>query len=309
MSNFFTKILPQNSPNLGASEPDQFNNSIRVIGYRSSGKTTYMAALARWPNADPLTSTVQQVIPINEDGENLIAQAQNILEQGDTFKPSDLQQDTNAIPDYAIQIVLKDQFSWRKLASGTAPTLSINVNCKDYAGEFFQDLLRKTGTTLLEEYIDDCCQADGIMLMVDGLSYKMDAEYANLLDRFLTELDRSDVGFKKRRIALILTKCEQSELWINRHQPQKIASVRFSKVYSKLTTWQFNGSGTFECFMTSAFGMLGNSRPKPNVNLIKRDREGISSVIQRPDKWKPFGLVAPIYWLSTGQKHPDLDKE
>lgn len=57
--------------------------NIFVIGSRSSGKTTYMAALARWPGTDPSTSSVQTVTPIHEDGEALITKAKNILEQGE----------------------------------------------------------------------------------------------------------------------------------------------------------------------------------------------------------------------------------
>ncbi len=52
----------------GASEALQSNAVLRVIGDRASGKTTYMASLARWPNADPF-SPVQNVTPVNEEGE------------------------------------------------------------------------------------------------------------------------------------------------------------------------------------------------------------------------------------------------
>jgi predicted signal transduction protein with EAL and GGDEF domain len=76
--------------NLSQSSPDSGNNksaTIRVVGDRASGKTVYMAALARWPNAS-VNSPVQTIIPINEDGETLAAMAQNILEQGLEMPPS-----------------------------------------------------------------------------------------------------------------------------------------------------------------------------------------------------------------------------
>ena len=36
----------------GLPEPRQSSAVLRVIGDRGSGKTAYMASLARWPNAD-----------------------------------------------------------------------------------------------------------------------------------------------------------------------------------------------------------------------------------------------------------------
>ncbi|MBK1987918.1 hypothetical protein A0J48_010260 [Sphaerospermopsis aphanizomenoides BCCUSP55] len=289
------------------SEPLQSSAVIRVIGDRSAGKTAYMASLARWPNADP-KSPVQTVTPVGEAGEDLVSKAQNILEQGLQLEPTDLNANAAEVKDYTLTITLKAQFSWKNPQATIGSKLAnLNISCKDYAGEFFADLLQQSGNPKLQDYMEDCLQATGIMLLIDGTSRK-DSDYVNALDKFLTALDRTDINRGFRRIALVLTKCEQSELWVNRHQPDFLAKARFSQVCAKLQTWQQMGAGEVNYFTASAFGMLGQNCPEPNVNLDRRSRDGVSAMIKDPKRWRPFGLVAPIYWLCTGDRHRELDK-
>ncbi|MGK7873616.1 MAG: hypothetical protein AB4426_09995 [Xenococcaceae cyanobacterium] len=294
-------------------EPEQLSATVRVIGDRSSGKTTYMAALARWPNADPDISPVQTVTPINTDGESLITKAKNILEQGERLEPTPLNADVDEVKDYSIRIMLKNEFSWHPLrARDTSPYVMLNISCKDYSGEFFADVLHRsqTSSSLMRDYIQDCLQAEGIMMLVDGLSHRKDPQYANGLDKLLKTLDRQGGGVEERRIALVLTKCEQPELWVNRSRPQKLAKSRFPQVVQTLQTWKQLGSGSIDYFTSSAFGMMGKRYPEPNITNITRDRGGIKDcILKNPQVWKPFGLVAPIYWLCTGERHKDLDLE
>lgn len=279
--------------------------TIRVVGDRASGKTTYMAALARWPNSN-LNSPVQTVFPITEDGEALVEMAQNILEQGLEMEPTSLGGVEN-LKDYQLRITLKGQFSWRN-PNGSNQQVMLDVNCKDYAGEFFSDLLSKVGDPMLDEYLDDCLQASGIMLLIDGTS----RNYHNIaasIDKFLVALDRSDLGASKRRIAVVVTKCEQPELWVNRQKPRDIANAISPQVLKRLQGWQQSGAGSVEYFSASAFGMLGTNIPAPNYKKVKASREGLAAVLKEPKKWRPFGLVAPIYWLCTGERHKALDGE
>ncbi|AFY89341.1 hypothetical protein [Chroococcidiopsis thermalis] len=293
----------------GTSEAIQSNGVLRVIGDRASGKTTYMASLARWPNAEP-SSPVQNVTPVNEEGEELIAKAQNILEQGLELEPTDLNASAIDVKDYTLSIALKGQFSWKNpKASAPSQLVTLNISCKDYAGEFFTDLLYQAGDSRLQDYLEDCLQATGIMFLIDGTTHRKDSEYANGLDKFLTALDRTDIGAEKRRVGLVMTKCEQPELWIKRHQPRELAAARFPQVNRRLQSWQQMGAGSVEFFTTSAFGMLGTRYPEPNSKRINRDRNGTTSVLKDPKRWRPFGLVAPIYWLCTGDRHKELDKD
>jgi hypothetical protein len=298
MRDWLTKIQTQAKY---SSQPIQSNAVVRIIGDRASGKTTYMASLARWPNADA-SSPVQTVTPINEEGSQLVEKAQNILEQGLELEPTQLNASALDVNDYTLTIALK------KAKVGSSQ-LTLNISCKDYAGEFFTDLLHQAGNSQLEDYLEDCLQATGIMFLIDGTTYRKDSEYANGLDKFLMAVDRTDITAAKRRIAVVLTKCEQPDLWINRHQPAYLASARFPQVYRKLQSWQQMGAGSVDYFTTSAFGMLGTRYQEPNSKQLSRGRDGTTSVLKDPKRWRPFGLVAPIYWLCTGDRHKELDKD
>jgi GTPase SAR1 family protein len=299
MLNFFGKDNSEISQDSGAT--------IRVIGDRASGKTTYMAALARWPNASA-DSPVQAVTAINDDGKELIELAQNILEQeGLTLLPSTLTGSSDEMKNYSLQITLKNQFSWRNPRITASAQVNLNISCKDYAGEFFADLLQKSGNPQLNDYLGDCAQATGILLIIDGTSYRKDSDYALAVERLMVELDRFG-GNETTRIAIGLTKCEQPELWVNRHKPTFLASARFPQLCQKLKSWEEMTNGKVDYFSVSAFGMLGTNYPEPNARLIKRDRGGTNSYIKNPRFWRPFGLVAPIYWLCTGKRHPELDR-
>lgn len=292
-----------------SSSPLQSDAVVRVIGDRSSGKTTYMASLARYPNSDS-SSPVQSIVPVNEASKELIAKAQNLLEQGLAFEPTRLDAKASDVKDYSFSITLKGRFSSRNPQTTFGlQLLKLNISCKDYAGEFFSDLLQQSQSRQLRDYLKDCSQATGIMFLIDGNSRRKDAEYAAGLDKFLTELERNDIAGTKRRISLVLTKCEQSELWVNRHKPVFIVKARFPQVYRKLQAWQQIEGGIVGYFTTSAFGMVGNTFPEPNMTLLSRNHNGIAAVIKDPKRWRPFGLIAPIYWLCTGDRHKELDRE
>lgn len=293
--------------NKSKDEPGNRSESItiRVIGDRSSGKTTYMAALARWPNTD-LSSPVQAVSAFNEDGEALVEQAQNILEQGLRLEPTRLESNIN-LPDYGLQIVLKEGLSWQNPTLDVgSQILTLTINCKDYSGEFFTDLLYRTGDSLLEEYLNDCSEADGILFLIDGIARRKDAEYARGVDKFLGLWRQLDT--KQHRIALVLTKCEQPDLWIKRNQPKALTQARFPQTHQRLESWQRSGNGRVEYFTASAFGILGTRFPEANSQKIRRDRDGVTSVLKKPELWRPFGLVSPIYWLYAGKRHQALEQ-
>ncbi len=286
---------------------NQHNAVIRVVGDRSAGKTTYMAALARWPNANP-SSPVQAITPINEDGRRLIDKAQLLLEDGLEIEPDRLQQ-VDDLLDYSLQIVLKDQFSWAKVR-GDHALVTLNLSCKDYSGEFFRDILASTADPTLDDYIDDCQQADGLLLLVDGTNRRRDEVCTRGLNRLFMALDQVDlVGNTQRRVALVLTKCEQPELWVKRLEPKTLAAQRFPQLYQRLQSWQQTGSGQVDVFTNSAFGMLGQQYPQPNAKRATRTADGVKWVLQTPRLWRPFGMVAPIYWLCTGKRHPALEDD
>ncbi|WP_346294243.1 TRAFAC clade GTPase domain-containing protein [Sphaerothrix gracilis] len=283
---------------------------IRVIGDRASGKTTYMAALARFPHASS-NNLIQSITAINDDGRELIAKAQNLLEQGLELEPTDLETKAEIIKDYRLSILTNDSFSLKRTPIGLtgSPTLQMNVSFKDYAGEFFSDLLHRSQDSQLADYLEDCSQATGIMFLLDGSAQRKDAEYAAAIEKFFNGLvDTKDTSTLKR-IALVLTKCELPDLWIKRNQPEKLAHAKFKQVCAKLQSWQLSSKGNVNYFATSAFGVVGSRFAEPNSKQLSRDQGGVTSILRDPQHWRPFGLVSPIYWLCTGNRQQQLDEE
>ena len=285
----------------------ELDTNIRVIGDRKGGKTVYMASLAYWPNANK-NSPVKSVSSIGqkEAGQQLLKYAQDILEEGLQIPATQLNSDVNQVKDYGLSIELKDQFRWSNLGK---INLRLSVSCKDYSGEFFSDLLKKSNDQLLEDYLNDCIRATGILLLVDGTAYPKDEEYALSLEKFLNALSQPHSEGKERRIACTLTKCELVQLWVRRHDPKGLTKSLFPNMKKKLETWQSKNLGVVDYFTVSSFGTLGKNNTEPNTKIIKSEREGTTSVIKEPRKWRPFGLVSPIYWLSTGQRHQALDED
>lgn len=156
-----------------AESSQQSNATIRVIGDRGSGKTTYMASLAYWPNANP-ESMVQSIIPVNEESTELIRKAKDILEQGLTLEPTPLSADVSEIKDYSLAIKVKESprlgnFNLGRLGSDNL--ISLTISCKDYPGEFFSDLLQRDSyNPQLRAYLDDCVEAQGILLLIAARS-------------------------------------------------------------------------------------------------------------------------------------------
>jgi len=295
-----------------APELKDANAEIRVIGDRSAGKTAYMASLAYWPNAKA-DSPVQSVTPVGnqEASAQLMNMAQNILEQGLELEPTLPEATVDEIKNYGLNIVLKEQFSLINLQKGVySSAIRLTVNCKDYSGEFFLDLINKKADPWLDDYLDDCKFASGILLLIDGTAYRMDALYAQGIENFFASLDHRqfDETPALKRIAVALNKCELPELWVNRHEAKELIKRRFPLTSQKLMRWD-NNVRQVDFFTISAFGTLGKEFPEPNTTILKRDRGGTSCVIRKPKLWRPFGLVAPIYWLCTGKRHTTLDED
>ncbi|MGK7921609.1 MAG: hypothetical protein AB4080_16550 [Trichodesmium sp.] len=277
---------------------------LRVIGDRAAGKTTYMAALARWPNAH-VSSPVELVSPANKDGEYLIKQAQNLIEQGLQIEQTRLANDVLEVRDYSLRIVLKKQESF----SLSNTVLNLDISCKDYSGEFFSNVLQETDSQLYRDYLNDCFPATGIMLMIDGTTHRKDLEYARGIDKLLVALAGESILGQKRRIALVLTKCELADLWGNRHRPKFLAEARFPTLFNRLESWQDLKMGNVEYFTTSAFGVTGKKYSRPNSQQIYRGRGGVASILEDSKRWQPFGLISPIYWICTGERNVQLDKD
>lgn len=285
MINAFRR-LPRDLP----GSPD-----IRIIGPRSSGKTTLMAALARWPNAKP-DSPIQSVNPFDDDSARLIDMAKDILENGLPLAPTRPDEDANNLPLYTLLIELKPAFLIGR-------NVRFQVSCREYSGEIIKDLRGGSSGINLSNYLDDCADSSGLLLLIDGTS-REDKQYSQAFARLQKELNERLIGRNKGlrsyRIAVVFSKAEQAQVWIHRYEMQKFINLKFPQTKDTLQAWSDNWGCKVNYFFCSAFGMKG-SPPNPNVKVQERDSGGTYAVLAKPSLWRPFGLVAPIYWLHTGK--------
>ncbi|BAZ28856.1 hypothetical protein NIES4074_12910 [Cylindrospermum sp. NIES-4074] len=274
------------------------NPDIRIIGPQSSGKTTFMASLARWPNAK-LDSPIQSVNPFDDESGRLIAIAQDILENGLSMAPTRPDEDVHSLPLYTLLIELKPAFQIGNIGNN----LRFQVSCREYSGEIIKDLRGGSSGINLSDYLDDCADSSGLLLLVDGTS-REDNHYAQAFATLQTELNVRLIGRNKNlrqyRIAVVFSKAEQAQVWIHRYDIQKFTNRRFPKTKETLNKWSKTWRCPMNYFFCSAFGMKG-SPATPNVKVQSRESGGTYAVIDNTSVWRPFGLVAPIYWLHTGK--------
>jgi hypothetical protein len=303
--NWFLNFIPT------SSESRSGNANIRLIGDRLSGKTAYMASLAYWPHVNA-NSPVRSVTSLGdrEAGQQLIDFAKDILEQGLQLPPTPADKSNlDKIKNYGLEITLKDRYSWNPSQTESNPT-TININCTDYSGEFFRDLYLKPKDPWSDDYFQYCRMATGILLLIDGTTHLKDGRYADGLGEFFRALDYPGEE-QNQRIAFVLSKCELPQLWVNRHEPRELIPRLFPKTVKQLENWMEGKAKTrqVDYFTSSAFGSLGKDYPEPNTKVLQQDRGGYACIIRQPKQWQPFGLVSPIYWLATGHRHQQLDRD
>lgn len=277
------------------------HHDIRIVGPRRSGKTTFMAALAYWPNASP-DSPVESVVPFDDETTQLVHDAQNILEGGLQLAGTRYFEDPEDSPLYTVLIDMKPGFGVKDN--------QFQVSCRDYPGEMLQELWSGNGSNpKLSTYLDDCADASALLILLDGSTHRDDKMYAQAFEQLKTELNFRLTGQGKSlneyRIALGFAKAEQARVWIHRHDIQKFINLRFPKTRDSLQKWGKDWGCPVNHFFCSAFGMKGTP-PKPNVRVEQRERGTVSAVIDRPQFWRPFGLISPLYWLHTGKDNPKL---
>lgn len=274
--------------------PGQFD--IRIIGDRGVGKTTYLAALAYWPDYNAEESVIQSIEPFDAETGELYRMAQNILEQGAKLEPT-CEDDSEDMPIYTFFIDLKPKFS---LFNFKKNNLRIQLSCREYGGELF-DELPKPITPKLRFYLDDCANASALMILLDGQRRREDSKYAQAFEVLRNKLGirqtNNNLPTNIQRIAVVLTKGEQEAVWFSRKDILGFLKRKFPKTSSILRDWSIQWNCPIEYFVCSALGIIPGVN-RPNVQFIT------TCAIAHPEFWRPFGLVSPIYWLYTG-KHDD----
>lgn len=268
--------------------------NICVIGPRASGKTTYLAALAYWPdrNRQAGRKKVFDIQPLNDESKELASKAEDIIRTGASVEPTvigDAIQTVDDLPYYSFKIDLKKGLLGR--------LESIQLNARDYPGEVFEKIAEPSlADPIHEEFVNECLMKDvvGCLILLTGWERGTDRFYNRMINRFIELMDSRD-RLKDLRLAVAMSKCERGELWPGRldpetdlfgvHLPNTTATLR-KKIDPK----------NLRFYAISTFGVLRRHDPRPN----RIDESGRISVLRDVPRWRPYNMIDPLYWLSKG---------
>jgi hypothetical protein len=266
------------------------------IGSSASRLSTYLATLAYHQKHQVKSKKVLscQVTPISADARQLSDQAENILKEQVMLEAGKLYHSFCQHPFYSFTITLEIKgLFWAK------NTEEVSFGIYDMPDNLLRDIKEFSSSHSFTEYYDNLfSDIGGYFLPIDGTSHREDEVYAKSLEKFTTDLtQRNPQGC---RIAFTVTKCDLSELWVNRDDPRGLVQRRFPKMYAILENWTQEDKGKVEYFTTSSFGVFGKYC-EPNSIIKSKSKMGTMAVIRNPQEWQPFGLIEPLYWLCTGK--------
>ncbi|RUT00753.1 hypothetical protein DSM106972_071620 [Dulcicalothrix desertica PCC 7102] len=273
--------------------------SISLIGPRASGKTTYLATLANFPHCTHLKTQYPHLkinYPTNSPTEKLSHQAEDILKKGAKLAAT-RRGDINNQPTYHYRITISKKH----------PNLEIIF--QDIAGEIFEQIPLDIETPLNQLF-----KTLSWMIMITDWQTKQDRilykPVFEKLYQLINEQQQINPTLKKLRIAVVMSKCERGEIWAGRLEPDEdLFKVRLPETHDYLTTkFPTNKLKFFAC---SSFGVLSTSPnnfdPRPNRYIPDDGSESeYSAFLREPEQWQPFGLISPIYWLTTGKTLNDI---
>ncbi|MCM0591706.1 MAG: hypothetical protein ACSI46_18265 [Gloeotrichia echinulata DVL01] len=266
--------------------------NIRIIGQHGSGKTTYLAALAYWQykNKQEGKKVNFTINPLNDDTKTLARRSEDIILQGLTLQPDEVIGGIDTLPFYSFKIEIKP-------ALGKPEEIILAV--RDYPGEIFEELDSGSTNPLHQEFIDECFVGDvaGCLILLNEWKSGTDKFYRRVLDRF-THLMESYGRGNNLRLAIAMSKCERGELWPGRLEPEiDLFDRHFPETTALLR--QRIPPNNLQFYAISTFGVLRRNDPRPN----RVDELGTKfSFLRDKEKWQPYGVISPLYWLSTGKR-------
>ena len=170
---------------------------------------------------------------------------------------------------------------------------------RDYPGEIFDDLASGISNEIHQEFLNECLIPDivGCLLLLHKWELGNDRFYKKMIRRFMDLMDRRD-RLKNLRLAVAMSKCERGEIWPGRLDPElDLFEVHLPSTRKILR--QRIPKNNLQFYAISTFGVLERNNPRPN----RADEEGsLRSVLRSPVQWRPYGLISPLYWLSTGKR-------
>ncbi|MBW4614151.1 MAG: hypothetical protein KME21_12930 [Desmonostoc vinosum HA7617-LM4] len=273
---------------------------ITIIGPKNSGKTTYLAGLADWPQKRTQIgkNSPYLVEPFGEHGQKLRQEVYEKILEGAYLKPTEVKSNLNDLPRYMFNIKIQRLFGEE----------NIRLVVRDYPGEIYNQLAKASPLPQLEqEYMKECLKADviGCLIVLDKWERDNDITYSEAMRKFITEMDREKrlTGSNPLRIAVAMSKCERGEIWPGRLDPETDIFSTHLPGTTQILKSKLKHNVKF--FAISTYGVLKHNDPRPNRKSEKRkDSEGQEielSVLREKHDWHPYGMIAPLYWLSKGK--------
>ena len=307
--------------------------NIVVLGPRGSGKTTYLSGLTKVAEAKASEFLKSDKVEIahfeceigEEKSKELSQDADNIVFFGDSHMPTTLEKkDDGGIKTYTFTGEIsyegiKDEFTM-KLADTSGEIFETETGVMD--SEYRLNLKNRLEGKGLEGKGLEGKGLEGkdirlLILLADVLP---EASNPNPDDRLKYQIDElnlvlrevcSDGIKRKLRLAVVINKCERGELWTHRLDPVKDIFGNYLK--SSKTKFQnmvkaIKRTGAevdIEFFAMSTFGVLKKDDFRPNYIYGSDDNDG-KFVLRNTDlnEWHPYGVLSPIYWLTTGRRLP-----
>ena len=292
--------------------PGENKKNIYIIGPRASGKTTFLGALLSITKSK---NKNHKKVTINTKGATRELESK-VRDSWQTRRPLAPTMFDGSLQNYEFSVKINSQSE-------------IEFKVKDYAGEFFQELLRTNLATQITPYLLDCLtNANGWIVLLPDFCLKdqgneftmvenIDDFYKSVFRELLSNVPNDDNFFsreevtkiqnnlRKIRIAFVMSKCERGELWTRRWEPERdLFQVHLNNTREFLRNNLSLGKNQISFFALSSFGVFSEKDPRPNrLNLGKNLQDGAS--MDKKDEWKPFGLVNPLYWIATGKRWRD----
>ena len=281
------------------------SSTITVIGPRSSGKTTFLAGLAYFPQRkqqEGKQAKFKVIAGSDNNSQKLLKNAKRLILERSSFNPS---KENNT---YSFTIEIFSRGNEEK----------IFLQAIDFPGEgldFIGDPSSK-----YREYLEERLTAkfnNFLILLADWEPPESDFTLSETIDIFkkIVREKANAEDLKELKLAVVMNKCERGELWPSRLTPKMDIFEQYlpDTIFELRSFLEEFGipPENLEFFAMSTFGVLDYDDPRPNrKDQLKKSRTATQkgewdSVLRSPNKWNPYGMLSPIYWLATSKRLPN----
>jgi hypothetical protein len=149
--------------------------------------------------------------------------------------------------------------------------------------------------------MNECLSKDtqGCLILLTEWRQGTDKFYKRVFKRFINLMDKQERLYDLR-LAVAMSKCERGELWPGRLDPENdLFAIHFPETLSFLK--DNIPPKNLQFYAISTFGVLGSKNPRPN-RKEELGTKGRYAVLRETDSWSPYGMISPLYWLSTGKR-------